>query len=348
LVKDSGIGLTEEQQQKIFEAYSQAEASTTRTAGGTGLGLTISKKIIKSMDGELEVESQLGHGATFFFVLTLPIAEQRENELKEDYSGVSVGTVLSPLLSQSQCSNIIEEYVQFYGANYKSLEIDELFTDPEPDVLLVDQQCLDAVILEKLASLESKLILLTSSAMHTNIDKEREIFDEVVYVPVTLEKIAKILQDKKKKISTPKPDEKEPASKEIVQEEGLADIHVLVAEDNPINQKLIKIVLEKLGLNVTLADNGEVAYNARISANYDMVFMDIQMPVMGGVESTHKILAYEKEHDVKHVPIIALTANALPGDREKYISEGMDDYATKPLDVKILEKLVNQYCYREA
>jgi signal transduction histidine kinase/CheY-like chemotaxis protein len=348
LVKDSGIGLTEEQQQKIFEAYSQAEASTTRTAGGTGLGLTISKKIIKSMDGELEVESQLGHGATFFFVLTLPIAEQRENELKEDYSGVSVGTVLSPLLSQSQCSNIIEEYVQFYGANYKSLEIDELFTDPEPDVLLVDQQCLDAVILEKLASFESKLILLTSSAMHTNIDKEREIFDEVVYVPVTLEKIAKILQDKKKKISTPKPDEKEPASKEIVQEEGLVDIHVLVAEDNPINQKLIKIVLEKLGLNVTLADNGEVAYNARISANYDMVFMDIQMPVMGGVESTHKILAYEKEHDVKHVPIIALTANALPGDREKYISEGMDDYATKPLDVKILEKLVNQYCYREA
>jgi signal transduction histidine kinase/CheY-like chemotaxis protein len=348
LVKDSGIGLTEEQQQKIFEAYSQAEASTTRTAGGTGLGLTISKKIIKSMDGELEVESQLGHGATFFFVLTLPIAEQRENELKEDYSGVSVGTVLSPLLSQSQCSNIIEEYVQFYGANYKSLEIDELFTDPEPDVLLVDQQCLDAVILEKLASLESKLILLTSSAMHTNIDKEREIFDEVVYVPVTLEKIAKILQDKKKKISTPKPDEKEPASKEIVQEEGLVDIHVLVAEDNPINQKLIKIVLEKLGLNVTLANNGEEAYNARISADYDMVFMDIQMPVMGGVESTHKILAYEKEHDVKHVPIIALTANALPGDREKYISEGMDDYATKPLDVKILEKLVNQYCYREA
>ena len=122
------------------------------------------------------------------------------------------------------------------------------------------------------------------------------------------------------------------------------DMHVLVAEDNPINQKLIKIVLENLGLNVTLAANGQEAYEARVNATYNMIFMDIQMPVMGGVESTHHILEYEKENGVEHIPIIALTANALPGDKEKYISEGMDDYATKPLDVKMLEKLIGQYC----
>ncbi len=121
-------------------------------------------------------------------------------------------------------------------------------------------------------------------------------------------------------------------------------LEILVAEDNPINQKLIRIVLEKFGLNVTLANNGEEALGARKANRYDMIFMDVQMPVMGGVEATHKILAYEKENNLAHIPIIALTANALAGDREKYISEGMDDYATKPLDVKVIENLVEKYC----
>jgi signal transduction histidine kinase/ActR/RegA family two-component response regulator len=217
-VCDSGIGLTQEQQEKIFEAYSQATASTTRKSGGTGLGLTISSKIMKSMGTELKVESEEGKGATFFFVVTMKV-------------------------------------------------------DTKPSVQV-----------EK---------------------KEVEVVEKT---------------------------------------QSFDDMHVLVAEDNPINQKLIKIVLENFGLNVTLAANGQEAYQARVNGTYNMIFMDIQMPVLGGVESTHRILEYEKENGVEHIPIIALTANALPGDKERYISEGMDDYATKPLDVKILEKLITQYC----
>ena len=217
-VSDSGIGLSQEQQEKIFEAYSQATASTTRKSGGTGLGLTISSKIVKSMGTELKVESEEGKGATFFFVITMKI-------------------------------------------------------DAKPSVAV---QKKEVEVVEKTQS-----------------------FD---------------------------------------------DIHVLVAEDNPINQKLIKIVLENFGLNVTLTANGQEAYEARVNGTYEMIFMDIQMPVMGGVESTHLILEYEKEHGAEHIPIIALTANALPGDREKYMSEGMDGYATKPLDIKVLEKLITQYC----
>jgi signal transduction histidine kinase/ActR/RegA family two-component response regulator len=217
-VSDSGIGLTKEQQEKIFEAYSQATASTARKSGGTGLGLTISNKIMNAMGSELEVESEEGEGATFFFVITMKV-------------------------------------------------------DTQPSIPA----------------------------------EEKEV--------------------------------------EVVEKsQNLDDIHVLVAEDNPINQKLIKIVLENFGLNVTLTSNGQEAYEARINNKYDLIFMDIQMPVMGGVESTHSILEYEKENGEAHIPIIALTANALPGDKEKYISEGMDDYATKPLDVKIIEKLIRQYC----
>ena len=217
-VSDSGIGLTQEQQEKIFEAYSQATASTARKSGGTGLGLMISSKIVNAMGTELAVESEEGKGATFFFVITMKVDTQ------------------------------------------SSIPVEE---------------------------------------------KEVEVVEN---------------------------------------SQNLEDINVLVAEDNPINQKLIKIVLENFGLNVTLTSNGQEAYEARVNDKYDLIFMDIQMPIMGGVESTHSILEYEKENGEAHIPIIALTANALPGDKEKYMSEGMDDYATKPLDVKMIEKLIRQYC----
>ncbi len=229
-VKDSGIGLSKEQQTKIFDAYAQASASTTRKAGGTGLGLTISQKIVRSMGGELAVESEEGKGATFYFTVALKVSEQ-------------------PPVSETS---------------------------------------------------EEESIAVETAAVET----------ETVKVPKAEEK----------------------------------PLEILVAEDNPINQKLIRIVLEKFGLNVTLANNGEEALGARKANRYDMIFMDVQMPVMGGVEATHKILAYEKENNLAHIPIIALTANALAGDREKYISEGMDDYATKPLDVKVIENLVEKYC----
>ncbi len=232
-VKDSGIGLTKGQQEKIFEPYSQAEASTTRKSGGTGLGLTISSKIISSMGGNLQVKSKAGEGATFFFTLTLKL-QKEENRNKS--------------LRQMKKSQVVES---------------------------------------------------------------------------------------KDKVENKKT--------ETGEKKSFNSLSVLVAEDNMINQKLIKVVLENLGLKVTLASDGEQAYKAYENNKYDMVFMDIQMPVMGGVESTHKILAYEKEHNLTHVPIIALTANALAGDKDKYISAGMDDYATKPLDVKALEKLITKY-----
>ncbi|HIQ47614.1 MAG TPA: response regulator, partial [Sulfurovum sp.] len=150
-------------------------------------------------------------------------------------------------------------------------------------------------------------------------------------------------QIKKDKVTEQKESVKQEVQK-AAEKRTMNSLSVLVAEDNMINQKLIKVVLENLGLQVTLASDGQQAYEAFTTDLYDMVFMDIQMPVMGGIESTHKILAYEKEHTLKHVPIIALTANALPGDKEKYMAEGMDDYATKPLDLKALEKLITKYC----
>ncbi len=343
-VSDSGIGLTKEQQERIFEAYSQAEASTTRKAGGTGLGLTISSKIIKSMGGELKVKSKEGEGSTFFFALTLPKAEQQNKAISDIFDGVTVGVVCSDRNPHSRWNMILQKYIEYYGAEYKNYRDKNIFTASCPDILLIDHTAIDTDTIASFEYLSCKRVLLTSSTQQSDLEKERQVFDEIVYMPVTFEKIGKILQLKEEKNLIAESKETVKRHEEKAQKKSFDNIHVLVAEDNPINQKLIKIVLENFGLRVTLASNGEEAYEYRKEGDYDMIFMDIQMPVMGGVESTQHILAYEKEQGLAHVPIIALTANALSGDKEKYMAEGMDDYATKPLDIKAIEQLVSKYC----
>ena len=118
---------------------------------------------------------------------------------------------------------------------------------------------------------------------------------------------------------------------------------ILVAEDNPINQKLIRTTLEKFGIDVTLASNGQEAFDLRKQNDYDLIFMDIQMPVMNGLEATNEILHYEEVNHLKHIPIIALTANALTGDREKYMEAGMDNYISKPINIPELKNLISSY-----
>ncbi len=348
-VSDSGIGLTQKQQEKIFEAYSQAEASTARKAGGTGLGLTISSKIVRSMGGELQVQSEEGKGATFFFVLTLPTVKTEGEDEARNYSTLTVGALLSNLPEYKQCSIILSNYIRSFHAHYVEYSKESLSEITPPDILLVDHKSLDDQLLSEIKALSCKRVLLTSSLLHAELDEERKVFEEILFMPVTLDKIATILAFKKEKTKEESIAEVEHEKEEVSEKESakknFEELQVLVAEDNPINQKLIKIVLERFGVKVTLVDNGKAAYEARVNDAYDLIFMDIQMPIMGGVESTHQILAYEKEQELSHIPIIALTANALPGDREKYIAEGMDNYATKPLDIKVLEKLVNQYCH---
>ena len=342
-VSDSGIGLTQAQQVRIFEAYSQAEASTTRKAGGTGLGLTISSKIIKSMGSELKVESREGEGSTFFFLLTLPKSEERKAVPSLRFDGLTVGVCYSGANPHSQWQTILRNYIEYYGATYEDRNSETLFSASCPDILLIDHTTIDATLFDRIRRLSCKRILLTSSTLHTNLQEERTLFDEIIYVPVTLEKIGKILQLKHSRVLLAK----EEKAQEKKEEKHFDNIHVLVAEDNPINQKLITVVLENFGLSVTMASNGKEAYSYRKEGTYDMIFMDIQMPEMGGVEATQHILKYEKEHGLSHIPIIALTANALSGDKEKYMAEGMDDYATKPLNIKVIEKLVGKYCAQQ-
>ena len=194
--------------------------------------------------------------------------------------------------------------------------------------------------LEQCASLDCKTIILTDGSLHSHINPSRHHFDDVIFTPISLHKSVRILEKTQKK------DAKVHIQPSTTLENvaSFTGLHALVADDNLINRKLINIILEKIGLTVTLASDGLEAFRKYKENSYDIIFMDIQMPVMDGVDATHNIIAYEKENNLTHVPIIALTANVAVGDKEHYTSEGMDDYATKPLEIDVLKLLISKHC----
>ena len=342
-VKDTGIGITEEQKEKIFEAFSQADVSTSRKYGGTGLGLAISGKLASFMGGKLDIESKEGEGSTFFFSLTLKKAEFATLPERPDMHGFKVATVLPVRNMQSLVARNLHSYISTTGANFVTyFEEDLLHEDTKkmPDLLFIDHRyCQRAGELESYLKLPVKIVLLTTSNKKESFEPLAEMIDKVVYKPINLTKTFKALEvvHSKKEKGVPS------HHNEQIDNTLFEGLHILVAEDNTINQKLIVNVLNKLGLEVTLANNGEEALHLRQSNNYDMIFMDVQMPVMGGEDATKAILEFEEKNRKHHIPIVALTANALQGDKEKYIKAGMDDYLSKPLVLKDLTQLLKRY-----
>ncbi|RRS30300.1 MAG: hypothetical protein P794_07565 [Epsilonproteobacteria bacterium (ex Lamellibrachia satsuma)] len=343
-VADSGIGITEEQRSKIFDAFSQADVSTSRKFGGTGLGLAISGKLVSFMGGKLDIESVEGEGSTFFFTLKLEKSDQSEKRTVINMHGFTVGLVLPDKETEEEMNKNLEAYINYTGAKLKIYYGDGLLEEEAlflPDVTFIDHryhQRKDE--LEKYINLDTKIILLTTAEKKKSIDEEiLDRIDRILYKPVNLSKTMKSLDVVYEEKNT----EKAVKAQKTKEDKSFEKLHILVAEDNAINQKLIKNVLNGFGVEVSIANNGEEAVNLRMQHEYDMILMDIQMPVMGGIDATGKILEYEEKQRKRHVPIVALTANALEGDREKYINAGMDDYLSKPIELEKLNVLLQEY-----
>ena len=337
-VKDTGIGITEEQKSKIFEAFAQADAGTSRKYGGTGLGLAISSKLVELMGGKLDIESTPGEGSTFFFTLTLPKGEDSEKDL-EDFSDIDTGLLFINREQQMRrCDENLQKYVEYLGAKFSTIYNDDLFElgEKPPKILFIDYMFLDGIAeLERYFSLDTSIVVITTGESKQELESVRDRLLKIIYKPVNFSKTHRALQ------SFRAPKEIEQVKKDT--EKPFEEMKILVAEDNPINQKLIRTTLEKFGIDVTLASNGQEAFDLRKQNEYDLIFMDIQMPVMNGLEATNEILHYEKINHLNHIPIIALTANALTGDREKYIEAGMDNYISKPINISELKNLISSY-----
>ncbi len=334
-VSDTGIGLTKEQQGKIFEAFSQADVSTSRKYGGTGLGLSISGKFIDHMGGKLSIRSVKDEGSTFYFTLALKKSKSAVQRKVNDMSSYTVGILNSHMDTEYYINENLETYIAYTGANIKRYTDESLLalkgTSQLPDILFIDHKFRQRDDeLKPFLDLDTKIVVMSTGDQKKNLKRYKSKIDKILYKPVNFSKTLRLLN------------EKEDVS-EKKENLTFANIHVLVAEDNKINQKLILNVLNRLGIEVTIANNGQEALEHRMKNEYDMIFMDIEMPVMGGMEATGQIISYERKNHKPHIPIVALTANALAGDREKYMSAGMDSYLSKPIDLEALNHLFETY-----
>ncbi|RLA72609.1 MAG: hybrid sensor histidine kinase/response regulator [Epsilonproteobacteria bacterium] len=342
-VKDSGIGVTAEQKMRIFEAFGQADTSITRKYGGTGLGLTISTSFIDMMGGQLDLESQPGEGTTFFFTLEFEEIETLNESIENSMSNLKVLIFDSEDKIKSQ-STYLREYMDFYGVSYtpfKNLrELQQLEKKTTYNMLFVDYDFTDEETLVKLTEKQDAFVLIAKSYYKKKIDVLGLDILKTLYEPLNGTKLLNILEAHDAEAFANKRAQK---NRRKVSSDTKFAAKALVAEDNIINQKLIRRTLEDLGLEITLANNGLEAFEKRKGGNFDVIFMDIQMPVLDGVEATMEILEYEEDFNQPHTPIIALTANALKGDRERFLEAGMDEYTTKPLVRSEIMNLLNQF-----
>ena len=334
-VSDTGIGLTQEQQGKIFEAFSQADVSTSRKYGGTGLGLSISGKFIDHMGGKLSIKSIKDEGSTFYFTLALKKPKTATKREVIDMSSYSVGILSSHIDAEYYINKNLETYIAYTGAKIKRYTDESLLalkgTSQLPDILFVDHKFRHRDDeLKPFLDFDTKIVVMSTGDQKRNLKRYKSHIDRILYKPVNFTKTLRMLNDKEDISET---------KKNITFE----NIHVLVAEDNLINQKLIRNVLNRLGIQVSIANNGKEALEHRMRNEYDMIFMDIEMPVMGGMEATGQIISYERKNHKTHIPIVALTANALSGDREKYMGAGMDSYLSKPINLEALNHLFETY-----
>lgn len=343
-VQDNGIGMTKDQQARIFDAFTQADASVTRKYGGTGLGLTISSQFVELMGGQLEVESAKDHGTKFFF--TLPLEEVTTNE--PSYANAYSDVIMAKYEQEipTKLDKYVERYFDYYGVSVKHFEsvgeLKELKSDESCKGFWIDIDKARQNIQDAIRNIDkSKIFAISSVTSRSKIEDLGIPQDNVVYKPLTLSKVKEVLNST---IETGPNivDEKE------VRQETFFDANVLVTEDNIINQKLITRILQEHGITVDIANNGLESFEKRRSGNYDLIFMDIQMPVMDGIEATHEILDFEEDEEVDHIPIVTLTANALKGDKERFLAEGMDEYITKPIETTELLYILNKFLPHKA
>ncbi len=332
-VSDTGIGMSPSQLAHIFKPFTQADLDMTRKYGGTGLGLTISQQYAERMGGKIEVNSKKGQGSTFTFTLLLEEVPTTEGSLQNRFANTAIGQYTQEV--PSDMDKTLTSYLHFLGAETEAFstmpQLKQLLKEKPDMMLIVDESHAPKEIVDALDHIDPHQVILISDFI-----KSKEKTEGTIYKPLTPKKLVRTLRYK--------------INFEAVAEEPTIDIakttynaHALIAEDNAINQRLIQNILQGMGLTADVANNGQEALEKRKTGAYDIVFMDIQMPVMDGVEATHAILKHEKENDIPHVPIVALTANALKGDRERFLNEGLDEYVAKPIEMNELFYVLNKF-----
>ncbi|WP_291915156.1 response regulator [Limnohabitans sp.] len=340
-VKDTGIGIAPDKQALIFDVFTQADSSTVRRFGGTGLGLAISRSLVRMMGGDISVSSQLGHGSAFSFNVqlhTLVDASASAQSLAATWAGQTL------LLVDDNASSrkVLSHQLQNLGLNTAAVDgAAQALHSPQlrqarcalidvnmPDI---DGFALAAQLRQLFSAAQMPIIMM--GALSEQISQEQldpQGIQGFLVKPIDVNEMVGVLngltQTMATSASVPAP---APAP-------SFKSQRILLVEDTPINQTLETILLQRMGYEVSIANNGIEAIEAFSTREFDLILMDIHMPEMGGVEAAEIIRTLEKNQQLKRTPIIAVTANALKGDKERYLAAGMDGYVSKPIAVDAL------------
>ncbi|MFP4603524.1 MAG: response regulator, partial [Halochromatium sp.] len=371
-VEDTGIGIPTELLPTIFNAFEQVDSKTTRKFEGTGLGLTISRELVEMMGGTIEVDSEVGRGTCFRVFLPLTSAPEPEPVVKDAGVPALAASAYRVLVVDDEPLNrsVIQHMLGILqvacalavSAPEGLLLLRQALDEGQPFNLLLldanmpgmDGYAMAEEVLREGLLCPAQIRILSSSAFAGEEQRERKYFaryrsvcqqgcpfyngkttlcqqfqqQDCLTKPVTLADLRQLLF------------REEPGAEQGLGVGGssLAErrLNILVAEDNPINQQVIVALLKKFQVFYTLANNGREAVDWAGKERFDLIFMDIMMPTMDGLEATQQIRAYERQQHLSPVPIIALTARAMKGDREEYLQQGMDGYVAKPIDSRLL------------
>ncbi|KAG0944734.1 hypothetical protein G6F30_004568 [Rhizopus arrhizus] len=348
-VSDTGIGIQEDKLHVIFDTFCQADGSTTREYGGTGLGLSISRHLVRLMGGDLWVESQYGRGSEFFFTVHLLRFNVNEREVMDKIRRFRNRRILFVDTMNDQ-TGVMQKITRLGLKPYRVLDIEEATAianansnkskhAPFFDTVIIDRMSLAEKIREIVPLRYTPIVLIAPEVHHLNMKLCIDLgITGYINAPQNMADISDVmLPALESHVALPSD-----ASKTV-------PLEVLLAEDNDVNQKLAVRILEKFGHHVSVVANGKLAVEAYEAQYFDLILMDVQMPVMGGFEATQKIREIEKTSaSNRHIPIIALTAHAMIGDREKCLEAGMDEYVTKPLRFPELIAAIKKFAPQSA
>ena len=346
-IKDTGIGISPDKQAIIFDVFTQADSSTVRRFGGSGLGLAIGRSLVQMMGGDIRVSSQLGQGSTFSFCVKLQnvvSAPLSQNEIPHHLAGHTILVVDD----NASCRKVLSHQLLTIGLHAAAVDgAAQALHSPQlgqarcalidvnmPDI---DGYALAAQLRQVRSAAQMPIIMMGALSEQTSQEQLDPLDIQGFLVkPIDTHELVSVLNT----LTCPSSGTKEDIP--VTSGAPASPQRVLLVEDTPINQTLETILLTRMGYEVSIANNGIEAIEACTASSFDLILMDIQMPEMGGIEATQAIRAMEQNQQMQRTPIIAVTANALKGDRERYMDSGMDGYVSKPIAVEALRSEIKR------